>query len=448
MDTTIVNIALPKIHVSLGGTFSLLQWIFDAYLLVLASFLLFSGALADRVGHKKIFMLGLVLFGGSSGLCALANSPLQLILLRALQGLGGSMLNPVAMSILTDVFVKHKERAQAIGIWGSVSGISLAAGPIIGGFLVNFWGWRSIFLVNVPIALVALGLTSHFVSGSQKTKGRPWDTWGQISMIIFLGLLTILLIELPNFTNQLFPLGIVLLLIMDLFLFLIREKRVKYPLINLRYFKSIPFTTASLLAICGFTIFNGFLFLNTIYLQNVIGLKPLMAGVYTLPLALICFITAPISGKIIGNYGTKVPMLLCGIGMLMSTICIFFSKTTIGWPVWLAYIFLGIGFGMLNSPITITAVSGMPASEVGVAAAIPVTCKQIGSSLGIALPSALSSLGTLNISSTKPSILLNAINSNWLFFSIFGGVIIAFALYSHTKKAANSAKKIQQTFTS
>ena len=195
LDTTIVNVALPAIHRSLHASVSDLQWTIDAYTLVLASLLMLSGSTADRIGRRRVFQTGLLVFSLASLLCALAPNLGLLIAFRVLQAIGGAMLNPVAMSIVRNVFEDPRERAQAIGVWGAVFGISMALGPVVGGALVDASGWRAVFLVNVPVGLVAIALTAAFVPESRAAKARRLDLVGQLLVIGALASLTYAIIE-------------------------------------------------------------------------------------------------------------------------------------------------------------------------------------------------------------------------------------------------------------
>ena len=198
LDSTIVNVALPAIHRSFHSALSGLQWTIDAYTLVLASLLMLSGSTADRLGRQRVFQVGLVLFSLGSLLCALAPSLGMLIAARVLQAIGGSMLNPVAMSIIRNVFEEPRERAQAIGVWGGVIGISMALGPVLGGALVDSVGWRAVFLVNVPIGIVAIILTALYVPESRADRPRRLDPVGQILVILGLATLTYAIIDGPS----------------------------------------------------------------------------------------------------------------------------------------------------------------------------------------------------------------------------------------------------------
>ena len=195
LDNTIVNVALPTIHRDLGASLSQLQWIVDSYTVVLATLLILSGSIADRIGRKRVFAVGLGLFSVGSLLCSAAPSPGWLIAFRALQGVGGSMLNPVAMSIIRNVFTDPRERAQAIGVWGGVVGISMALGPVLGGALTDVAGWRSIFWINVPIGILAIVLVARVVPESRAARPRRLDPVGQVLAMVFLATLTYAIIE-------------------------------------------------------------------------------------------------------------------------------------------------------------------------------------------------------------------------------------------------------------
>src|SRR5437660_9485638 len=198
LDTTIVNIALPAIHRSFHSSLSGLQWTIDAYTLVLASLLMLAGSTADRLGRRRVFQTGLVVFSVGSLLCALAPNLGLLIAARVLQAIGGSMLNPVAMSIIRNVFDDPRERAIAIGVWGSTFGLSMALGPILGGILVDAVSWRAVFVVNVPIGAAAIVLTAMFVPESRASKPRRLDPVGQVLVIVALATLTYAIIEGPR----------------------------------------------------------------------------------------------------------------------------------------------------------------------------------------------------------------------------------------------------------
>ena len=282
MDVTIVNVALPAIQRDLHATLSGLQWVVDAYTLVVASLLMFSGSVSDRVGRRRVFQIGLVMFTAGSVLCSLAGSIGQLVAFRAIQGLGASMLNPVALSIIANAFPQPKDRARAVGIWGAVAGVSFALGPPLGGALTQSIGWRSIFWINLPIGLIAVVLAALYVPESKAARARAFDPVGQLLVFVFLVAVTYAVIDGPHagwHSTQ--TVGLFSLSAASLAGFLFYEARRKEPLLNLRFFRSVPFSTAALLAVCAFASFAGFLFLNALYLQQVRGFSALRTGLYT-----------------------------------------------------------------------------------------------------------------------------------------------------------------------
>ena len=310
MDSTIVNVALPAIHRSYNSSLSGLQWTVDAYTLVLASLLMLSGSTADRLGRRRVFQIGLSLFSLGSLLCAVAPSLGALIAARVLQAIGGSMLNPVAMSIIRNVFVDPRERAQAIGVWGGMVGISLALGPIVGGALVDSVGWRAVFIVNLPIGLLAIVLTALFVPESKAEHPRRIDPVGQALVIVALATLTYAIIEGPTagwLSAQ--TLGLFAISLTSFITLVIYELRRREPLLEIRFFRSAPFSGATATAVAMFAALGGFLFLNTLYLQDVRGLSPLQAGLYTLPMAGLMVVVAPLTGRFVGNRGTRLPLV-------------------------------------------------------------------------------------------------------------------------------------------
>lgn len=297
LDNTVLNVALPSMQRELHTTVAGLQWTLDAYTLVIASLLMLAGSTADRIGRRRVFKTGLVIFTLGSLLCSLAPTLETLVAFRIIQAVGGSMLNPVALSIVTNIFTDPRGRARAIGIWGGVVGISLAAGPVIGGLLVETVGWRAIFLINLPIGLTAFLLTWRYVPESRAPKPRRPDPVGQLLVMITLAALTYSIIEAPTagWTSPLILtfVGVAACALTGLLLY---EPRRAEPLIDLRFFHSAPFSGATVIAVCAFSALGGFLFMNTLYLQNVRDLGALDAGLFLLPMAALAFVCAPLSG--------------------------------------------------------------------------------------------------------------------------------------------------------
>ncbi|WP_369204947.1 MFS transporter [Streptomyces sp. PU-14G] len=388
VDTTALNVALPDIRADLGASVSGLQWVVDAYTLVLAGLLMLAGSTADRLGRRRVFRWGLALFVLGSLLCSLAPGLGWLVAARAVQAVGGSMLNPVAMSIITNTFTEPRERARAIGVWGGVVGISMAAGPLLGGLLVQVSGWQAIFWVNVPVGLAAMLLTTRYVPESRAPQARRADPGGQALMVVLLVGLTFGIIESPHRgLSSPLVLGCAAVALLALVALPLHEARRSEPLIDPRFFRSVPFAGATATAVCAFAALGGFLFLTSLYLQEVRGMSALHAGLCMLPMAVMTLLFAPLSGRLVGNRGPRLPLLAAGVGLAACGV-LFARTASADLPLgvlFIGYVLFGIGFGLVNAPITNAAVSGMPRAQAGVAAAVASTSRQVGSSLGVAV---------------------------------------------------------------
>ncbi len=438
LDTTIVNVALPAIRRDLHSSISGLQWTVDAYTLVLASLLMVMGSTADRIGRRRVFQTGLLIFSIGSLLCGLAQSLPMLIAFRVLQAIGGSMLNPVAMSIIRNVFQDPRERAQAIGIWGAVFGLSMALGPVLGGVLVDSVSWRAVFWVNVPIGAVAIALTAAFVPESKAEKPRRLDPVGQVLVIVALATLTYAIIEGPrNGWSSLVTVALFATAALSFAGLIVYELRHREPLIELRFFRSAPFAGATALALLVFAATGGFLFLNTLYLQDVRHLSPLHAGLYILPIAGMAMVFAPLSGRLVGRVGGRPSLLIGALAVTASGVMLTsLSATTPEGYLIASYVVFGLGMGLINPPITDTAVAGMPPAQAGVAAAVASTCRQVGFTLGVAVLGALAggalsgALGPAFATATHPA---------WVIVVVIGVLMFAIAALTTTRWARATA---------
>ena len=446
LDNTIVNVALPSIQRDLHASVSGLQWTIDAYTLVLASLLMLSGSTGDRLGRRRIFQTGLVIFTIGSLLCSLSPGLGWLVAFRMVQAVGGSMLNPVAMSIITNVFTDPKERAQAIGVWGGVVGISLALGPIVGGALVDSIGWRSIFWINIPVGAAALLLTMRYVPESRAERPRRIDPVGQILVLVFLATLTYAIIEGPSqgwgsaLIVSLFAVAVVAIVC-----FVRYELRVPEPLVDPRFFRSLPFSSATVIAVCAFAALSGCLFMNTLYLQNVRGYTPLHAGLVTVPLALMALVFAPISGRLVGHRGTRLPLAIAGVAITASGLMMIgLSNTTPIWWLIITYVAFGLGFAFVNAPVTNTAVSGMPRAQAGVAAAIASTSRQVGQTLGVAI---IGSAVVSGIAGHFQSSFAQASHVGWWIIAGCGLVVLVLGFLSSGDRARSSATAVRERLT-
>jgi EmrB/QacA subfamily drug resistance transporter len=440
MDSTVVNVALPSIGRDFHAPVSGLQWTVDAYLLVIASLLMLSGSVADRVGRRRVFQIGLAIFTLGSLACSLAPSLGWLVAFRALQAVGGSMLNPVAMAIVTNVFTDPRERAKAIGLWGSVFGLSVALGPVIGGVLVDSIGWRGVFWVNIPFGIAAIALTARYVPESRAATKRSLDPLGQILVLLTLVTLSFGIIEGPDLgwgsamIVTCFAVGVAAIAVL-----LAWSRRVAEPLIDLRFFRSLPFSGAALTAVTGMTAFAGFLFLITLYLQDVRGYSALTAGLCLVPMAVLMAGSAPLCGRFIAAHGTRIPLIIAGTGITAGGVLLAFL--TAASPVWyllLSCMVLGVGMGWVNAPITNNAVAGMPRARAGTAAGIASTGRQVGSSLGVAVMGSVLAAGLHGpiaagfASATRPA---------WWIVAAMGASVLALALVTTGRAGRASATR-------
>jgi EmrB/QacA subfamily drug resistance transporter len=387
LDNTIVNIGLPLIRRTWHAPVSDLQWTIDAYTIVLATLLMLSGTIADRVGRRAIFQLGIAVFTFGSWLCSLAPSLHWLIAFRAVQAIGGSMLNPAALGIITNTFTDRASRARAIGVWDGVFGLSMALGPVLGGVLAGLAGWRAIFWANIPVGLAAIALTALFVPDSSVPRFRRPDPAGQVLVTVALGALAYAIIEGPGVgwsSPRIY--GSFLLAAATLAVLAGYESRRQEPMIDPRFFRSVPFTAATLTAVCAVAAMAGFLFLSTLYLQDVRGFSALNAGLRMLPMPLVMAAFAPLAGLIVARRGARAPLLIAGAALMASSVALE-RMTDASSAAFLiaAYGTFGIGCGMVNSPITNGVMSGIPDGQAGLASGISSASRQVGQVLGVAV---------------------------------------------------------------
>ncbi len=446
LDVTVVNVALPSIQHDLHASVSGLQWVVASYSLVLASLLMLSGSTADRVGRRRTFQVGLALFTLGSLLCSLATSLGALVAFRMIQAIGGSMLNPVAMSIITNTFTERAERARAIGIWGGVVGLSMALGPVVGGLLVSSVGWQSIFWVNIPVGISAIVLTALFVPESKAPRPRRFDPVGQALVVLTLASLVYGIIEGPGhgWTSGLI-IGCFAVAIAAAVGFALYETRRREPLLDTRFFRSAPFSGATMIAISAFAALGGFLLLSTIYLQDVRGLSAVHAGLYMLPMAGMTAIASPLSGRIVGSRGPRLPLIGAGLALIVSGVSLtVLTATTSTVSLVISYLLFGLGFGLVNAPITNTAMSGMPQAQAGVAAAVASTSRQVGSSLGVAV------IGSVVVSALAGGELragfAPASHAGWWVIVACGALVLTLGVLTTGARARRTAERVAARF--
>jgi EmrB/QacA subfamily drug resistance transporter len=439
LDNTIVIVGLPSIGESLHTAVSGLQWTVAGYTIVLASLLIFSGAAADRIGRRTIFQVGLSLFTLGSWLCSLAPSLAWLIGFRVLQGVGGSMLAPAALGIITNLFSAPKDRAKAIGVWDGVSGLSMALGPIVGGILVGSVGWRGVFWANIPVGLAAVALTALLVPDSRAERGRKADPVGQFLVVVMLGSLAYAIIQGPS-EGWLSPrIAVFFVVSITALAVLLRyEPRRAEPLIDFRFFRSVPFTAANLTAVCAIATLAGFLFLTTLYLQDVRGYTALQAGLTLLPMPIMMAVSSPLSGRILARGGPRVPFVIAGAALTLSAAALSQLSAYSG-PLFLliTYGLFGVGAGMVNVPISNGVMSGVPKSQAGMASGMNSSSRQLGQSLGVAI------VGSVLAASLRGSMhvgFLSAAHAGWWIMAGCGYSVLVLGVVSTTSWAKSTVR--------
>jgi EmrB/QacA subfamily drug resistance transporter len=385
LDVTIVNVALPSIQTSLDASFSDLQWVVDAYALTLAALLLTAGSVADLVGRRLVFAIGLVEFSLASLASGLAGTPLVLNLARGAQGVGAAMMFATSLALLAQAF-SGRERGTAFGIWGATTGAAVAVGPLVGGALTDWFGWEWIFFINVPIGLVATYVTLTRVSESSDPSHGGVDWAG---LVTFSGGLFLLVFGLirgnPEGWGSPLILGCLIGAAVLLIAFVLVELYGRAPMFELALFRRPAFTGAALAAFgISAGIFASFLFMS-LYLQNILGYSPLETGVRFLPVSLLAFVVAPISGKLSAQMPVR---WLIGGGLLAITVALVLMAQIDASSDWTAllpgFILAGIGIGLTNAPLASTAIGVVPRERSGMASGINATFRQVGIATGIA----------------------------------------------------------------
>jgi len=385
LDITIVNVALPPIQRDLHASFSDLQWVVDAYALMLASVLLVSGSVADIIGRRRVFVIGLILFSAASLFCGLATSPTMLTLARALQGIGGAMLFATSLALLANAF-SGRDRATAFGVWGATIGGAVAIGPLVGGALTDSLGWEWIFFVNVPIGVAAAFVTVAKVDESKDPHPGGVDWFGAI---LFSGSLFMLVFALIRGNEEGWSsTQIVALLVGSLvamIAFVAVEMRASNPMLDLTLFRKPAFVGASVVAFAlSAAMFSMFLYI-VLYIQNVLGYTPFEAGVRFLPLSLTSFFVAPVAGRLASRFQARVllggGLVVVGIGLLLMN----GISDDSDWTTLLAgFIVAGAGVGIVNPNLAQAAIGVVEPRKSGMASGINTTFRQVGIATGIA----------------------------------------------------------------
>lgn len=402
VDNTIVNIALPTLVRQLHASTSALQWVVDAYTLAMAGLLLTLGSLGDRVGRHRTLAGGLAVFGIGSGLAALSGSAGQLIACRTLMGLGAAAIMPATLSILTNVFTDPGERVKAIALWSAVSGLGVAIGPTLGGFLLEHFSWGSIFVVNLPIVAIALVAGRRLVPPSADSHPPALDPVGALLSIAGLVALVYAVIEAPS-NGWLSPttLGIGAVGLAILSVWVAWELRSSHPMVDLRIFRNARFSAASVAVTLIFLALFGWLFLFTQQLQFVLGYNTLQAGIRALPFALTIGLVAPAAARLASRIGTKV-VVASGLAVMAGGFGLL-STSTVHTPyltLMVASMVLAAGMGLAMAPATESIMGSLPPAQAGVGSAVNDTSRELGGALGVAIMGSAAS--SLFISHLRP----------------------------------------------
>ncbi len=441
LDYTIIFVAMPSLGSELGFSANNLQWVVSAYSLIFGGFLLIGGRLSDLMGRRRMFIVAMVLFGLGSLLGGVSDSQLMLIIARGLQGLGGAILSPATLSLIMSNFEEGTERNRAMGVWASMGGVGMSLGLLLGGILTSYIGWESIFLVNVPVALLAIILAPRVLAESKlKSQTKHYDIAGSISVTAAMLLIVYYLIQAPVdgwfsiFTWPFALLGIILLLA-----FIVIEQRSKEPLLSFKLFRNRNLTGGALTAFLFSASFGSLYYFLTLYTQNVLHYSAIQSGLSFLPLTLSAFLGAKLINRmltIVGVSGTiATGMGLGTIGFLLLTLI---SPSGNTWGIIPGTIIVGLGQALVFTTMFIAGGTGIEPKDQGVASAVISTGQQIGGAIGLAVIMAIisASLGSnITMEMMQPADLNSAILT--AFFISAGitllGILVAFLTLKSTK---------------
>ncbi len=415
LDTTIVNVALPSIRNDLGFTETSLVWVVNAYMLTFSGFLLLGGRLGDIYGHRRMFLIGLVIFTIASLLCGIAQTQTMLVVARALQGFGGAVVSAVAFSLILTIFQESKERAKAMGLFGFVSAGGGALGVLLGGFLTNSFDWHWNFLVNLPIGIgVFLASRAYLPHEHQEQEHNRLDVWGAILITVSLILAVYAIVGgntagwLSLQTLSLFAVSIALAIA-----FLIVEGRVRAPLVPLHIFRYRNIIVASFIGILWSAAMFASFFISALYLQLVLGFDPLKVGLSFLPANVIMAVfSLGLSAWMVIRFGNRWPLAL-GMSLVGAGLLSFGFAPADGsyvWNVLPGMICLGIGAGMSFNPLLLAATVGISEDESGLASGVLNTAFMMGGALGLAVLASIAAArsGVLGAQGVEQAVALNA----------------------------------------
>ena len=409
LDVTIVNTALNSISTSLGGGVSELQWIVSAYTIAFAALILTAGAAGDRIGAKLIFMVGFSIFTAASLACALAPSVGVLIAARLVQGVGAAMLVPSSLALLNHAYPDEKERGRAVGIWAAGASLALTAGPLAGGILVALVGWRSIFLVNLPIGLAGLWLTWRYASETVQSPDRELDLAGQLAAIAALGCLAAATIEggVLGWMNPWVLACFAGFAVLGT-AFVVQERRARQPMLPLVLFKNTLFTLASIVGLLVNMAFYGLIFVLGLYFQQVNGLSPLATGMAFLPMMGAVLPANLLAARAAEHWGA--PITIAAGAAITALGCLGLlglERDTSYWAICAQLLAMGAGLGLLVPPLTSTLLGSVEKARSGLAAGVLNSTRQTGSVLGVALFGSLVGKGSAFLAGTREALMIS-----------------------------------------
>ncbi|WP_198174783.1 MFS transporter [Spirosoma arboris] len=399
LDVSIVNVALPQIGRSFTADVSTLQWIVDAYTIAFAVLMLSAGGMSDLFGSKRLFQAGLLVFGLASIGCGLAWSPLALIGFRAIQGAGSAIMIPSSLSILNHMFsAEPNKRSRAVSLWTAAGGVSIAAGPVLGGLLMQISNWRMIFLVNIPICLIGI-LCSIKLKESAGNENRGFDIPGQLIWMLAITALIAAIIEWHHLgTNSPFIYGGMIFSAGMLGLFVWREKKARAPILPLDLFKSTNFNVLIGVGMVLNGTYYGTVFILSLYLQNVLNYSSIAAGMAFLPLTAGFIISNLTSGKLMQKYGIRVPILIGLFIFSMGCFCLLIAgPNTPYWQLLVPFLALPLGMGLAVPAMTTGTLATVDRNRSGIASAVLNTTRQAAGAVGVALFGAMATGGTTAI---------------------------------------------------
>ncbi len=439
LDSTVVNVALPAIANDLGGGIGGLQWVVDGYLLTLASLILLGGSLGDRLGRRRIFVVGAIWFALASLLCGVAPNLPLLIAARALQGVGGALLTPGSLALIEASF-RQEDRSKAVGAWSGLGGIAIAIGPFVGGWLVQALSWRLIFLLNLPLALLVVYVSRHIPESADPEAARHLDLVGATAAVVGLAGLTFALIEAPE-RGALDPLVLLgaVLTIVGLITFMLQESRSRQPMLPLAIFRSAQFSGANIVTLAVYAALSGTFFLLIVYLQQGLGFSPVAAGASALPITALMLLLSPRAGELAQRIGPRIPMtvgpLATGLGIAL------LARIAPGSTLWLdvlpPLIVVGLGLSLTVAPLTATVLAAAEDRYAGVASGVNNAVARTAGLLAVAVLPAVS--GLVGDANSSPEVLQAGFRMAMLLTAglcVLGGVLAWLMIRTPAEAAA------------